>query len=222
MCFSATASFSAGIALTVIGVAAIKKIQHTSQTMFASIPLIFGIQQIAEGILWVSLPYPDLLSTQKTFTYIFLFFAQIVWPIWTPISIMLLEKKGTRKRIQQVLAAAGILVGVYLGICLLLFSVEAKIEAHHIVYLQNYPVYFSKTLIVLYFFATVVPAFFSRIKHMWLLGGIILISYLISVLFYDHYLVSVWCFFASIISVSVYAIMRTLSREKRGGTSIRA
>ena len=49
MCFSATASFSAGIILTVIGVASIKKAHHKSQLLFASIPFVFGIQQFAEG-----------------------------------------------------------------------------------------------------------------------------------------------------------------------------
>lgn len=78
MCFSATASFGAGVVLTVIGVASIKKTHHPTQLLFASIPFIFGVQQIAEGILWLTLPNPDYVSTQKIFTHIFLFFAQIL------------------------------------------------------------------------------------------------------------------------------------------------
>ena len=55
MCFSANASFGAGVVLTIIGVAAIKKVQHPSQILFASIPLLFAVQQISEGILWITL-----------------------------------------------------------------------------------------------------------------------------------------------------------------------
>ena len=112
MCFSATASFSAGVVLTVIGVATIKKVQHPSQILFASIPLLFAIQQIAEGILWLTLPNPAYLPTQVSFTYIFLFFAQVVWPLWVPMAILLLEKEDLRKRVQRYLVAAGMLVGI--------------------------------------------------------------------------------------------------------------
>lgn len=114
MCFSASASFGAGFVLAVIGVATIKKTQHPSQLLFASIPLIFGVQQIAEGILWLTLPNPDYVNTQKIFTYVFLFFAQIVWPIWVPIAIMLLEKNATRKTMQKVFIGSGLIVGLYL------------------------------------------------------------------------------------------------------------
>lgn len=215
MCFSPTASFGAGIVLTIIGIATIKKTRHPSQILFASVPLIFGIQQIAEGILWLSLPNPDLPLTQKTFTYIFLFFAQVVWPIWIPIAILFLEKKETRKRIQKIIVLAGLMVGIYLAVCLILFKVEAKIDGKHILYIQNYPFYFKNFVIVFYATATIAPTFVSHVKKMWLLGATIAVSYVISSIFYDHYVLSVWCFFSSIISLSIYSIMADLYRENK-------
>ena len=215
MCFSATASFSAGIVLTVIGIATIKKTHHSSQLLFASIPLIFGVQQIAEGFLWLSLPNPEYEQTQILFTYIFLLFAQIIWPIWTPIAILFLEKNTTRKNIQKVFVVAGIIVGVYLTYCLLNFHVEAKIVGQHILYIQDYPLEFRNLWIVFYALATIAPSFFSHIKHMWILGATILASYIITVIFYDPYILSVWCFFASIISLSIYAVMAEISKQKK-------
>jgi hypothetical protein len=50
MCFSAGASFGAGIILAVISVASLKKVKHTPHNFFAIIPLIFCIQQISEGL----------------------------------------------------------------------------------------------------------------------------------------------------------------------------
>lgn len=214
MCFSAGASFSAGVVLTVIGVASIKKAQHPSQVLFASIPLIFGIQQFAEGILWITLPNTNYQSIHKLATYTYLLFAQIIWPIWTPIAILLLEKKATRKRIQQFFVGTGILVGMYLAYCLLHYHVEAKIEGKHILYIQNYPTYFKNFGMVFYGLATIAPSFFSHIKRMWMLGTTILISYIITTIFYDHYILSVWCFFSSIISLSIYAIMIEISAVK--------
>jgi hypothetical protein len=215
MCFSASASFGAGVVLTVIGVASIKKTQHPAQLLFSSIPLIFGVQQIAEGVLWLTLPNPEDVNTQKIFTYIFLLFAQVVWPIWVPIAILLVEKSKTRKNIQKVLVGAGLLVGVYLAYCLMTFDVQAKIVGYHISYIQDYPPTLKIYGIILYGMATIAPSFFSHIKRMWMLGATVLVSYIVTAIFYEHYILSVWCFFSSIISLSIYAIMIEISNTER-------
>lgn len=219
MCFSASASFGAGVVLTVIGVASIRKTQRSSQLLFASIPLIFGMQQLAEGILWLTIPNSDFANTQKIFTYIFLFFAQVIWPLWVPIAFLLLEKNTTRKNIQKVLVGAGIIASISLAYCLMTFHVEAKIVGHHISYLQDYPSSLRNYGILLYALATIVPPFFSHIKRMWLFGIAIVISYVVSLLFYEHYVLSVWCFLASIISLLIYAVMVQISNMQRQKTN---
>jgi hypothetical protein len=220
MCFSATASFTAGILLTGIGVAAIKKTHHKSQLLFASIPLLFGVQQISEGVLWHTLPNPEYELMQKTFTYIYVLFAQTVWPIWVPIAILLLEKEATRKNIQRLFVLCGLVAGVYLGYCLFTFNVEAKIIGRHIDYIQDYPENTAVFSIVLYGLATIVPPFFSHIKQMWMLGVTIVISYVVTYIFFNQYVLSVWCFFSSIISLSIYAIMIKISKTKKMTVSI--
>jgi hypothetical protein len=214
MCFCASASFVAGVVLSVIGIASIKKTHHSSQLLFSSIPLIFAVQQIAEGVLWLTLPNPDYATIQKITTYIFLFFAEILWPIWVPIAILLLEKDITRKNIQKVFVGAGLIVGFYLAYCLISFNVEAKIIGHHISYSLYYPSSLRYYGIVFYALATIVPPFFSHIRRMWMLSITILISYIISAIFYEHYILSVWCFFSSIISISIYAIMMEISNSQ--------
>jgi len=215
MCFSANASFGAGVVLTVIGIASIKKTHHPSQLLFSSIPFIFGVQQFSEGILWLTLPNPDYVNIQKIFTYIFIFFAQILWPLWVPIAILLLEKHSTRKNIQKSFVVAGIIVSSYLAYCLMSFHIEAKIVGQHITYKQDYPVSNKYYGILFYALATIVPPFFSHIKRMWMLSTTILISYIVTAIFYDHYILSVWCFFSSIISLSVYTIMVQISNKQQ-------
>ena len=78
MCFSANASFGAGIILAVISVASLKKVQYPTHIYFAAIPLIFCIQQIIEGLLWLALTDPVYTSLEKVTTYSFLFFAQVI------------------------------------------------------------------------------------------------------------------------------------------------
>lgn len=207
MCFSASASFSAGIVLSAIGIASLKKVQAPSQIPFASIPLIFAIQQISEGILWLALTDPKYAQMQQFSTVAFLFFAQVVWPVWVPFSVVLLETNEKRKNVLKLLTVIGGIVSLYLAYCLISYNVEGKVIGYHIVYIQDYPAALRNYGGLFYIIATIVPPFFSGIKRMWSLGSAILISYIITTLFYEEYIVSVWCFFASIISISVYAVM---------------
>jgi len=215
MCFSAGASFTSGVVLTVIGLACLKRTDHPSQQLFAAIPLLFGVQQFSEGVLWKVLPEPNDLSTQMMFTYIYLFFAQVLWPVWIPLSILMLEKHETRKKIQKVFLASGLMVSIYMAYCLLAFEAEARIEGHHITYIQNYPSIFRGYGTVLYALATVAPPFFSHISRMWIFGTTIVISYVVSAIFYEHYVLSVWCFFSAIISLSIYLIIRYITGSEQ-------
>ena len=54
MCFSASASFVAGVSLTAIGVATVRKAEGPAERPFAMIPLLFGIQQLTEGVIWLT------------------------------------------------------------------------------------------------------------------------------------------------------------------------
>lgn len=212
MCFSVEASFGAGIVLSAIGVASIKKVQSPSQIVFASIPLIFSVQQITEGFLWLALSNPIYASLQQVTTYTFLLIAQIVWPVWVPLAILLAEKEDKRKTIQKLLVIVGVLLSSYMAYCLFSYNVQAKIIGYHISYEQNYPLALTLAGGVFYFIATIVPPFFSTIKRMWLLGVAILISYIITIAFYENYFVSVWCFFASVISILVFVIMNEIKK----------
>ena len=55
MCFSATASFGASAVLGTLGVITVAKAKTKPQKFFGTIPLLFSIQQLTEGLLWVSL-----------------------------------------------------------------------------------------------------------------------------------------------------------------------
>lgn len=212
MCFSASASFGAGIVLAAIGVASLSKTQKRSQIPFAVIPLLFAAQQITEGFVWLSFTNPAFSSFQPVGTIVFLFFAQVVWPFWVPFSVFKMETGERHKKMELVLLIMGGLVSLYLGWSLATNPVGVSMEGHHISYEQAYTEGLSKLLLLPYFIAILAPPFFSRIKWMWMLGGMVVLSYLVTALFFIEYTVSVWCFFASLMSVNVLII---LIRSKR-------
>ena len=213
MCFSTTASFGAGIVLTVIGIASLKKVQAKSQIMFASIPLLFAIQQFSEGFVWLSLSNTYFEPMEHIATYTFLFFAQVLWPFWVPMAILQLEKEPKRKNIQKILTGLGALVAIYFAFLLVTYNVQAKIIGYHIAYKQSYSAVFGIVGGIFYIIASITPQFFSHVKRMWIFGVAILISYIISAIFYEHFVVSVWCFFASIISLTVFATLVEIKKS---------
>lgn len=214
MCFSATASFGAGAALSVISYATIKKVRSPKEFVFASIPLIFCIQQISEGFLWLALSDPAYAPLKYVTMYIFLIFAQIVWPTWIPLSIYILEKNNKRKKILRMFVGVGGLVSFYLAYCMIANTIDAKIIGYHVSYIQDYPLIFQFSGGLLYIIATIVPPLVSSIKKMKILGAAIFISYCMTRLFYEDYIISVWCFFATVISLVVLAIMYEVKKIK--------
>lgn len=68
VCFSATASFVAGGTLSVVGGVTLSRVQHRREVPFAHIPLLFGIQQIVEGFVWLGLTHqaPELKQTMTS------------------------------------------------------------------------------------------------------------------------------------------------------------
>ena len=215
MCFSANASFGAGILLTAIGVASIKKAQDPNHRYFAAIPLIFALQQITEGFVWLSFEYAGFSRMQVPGTIFFLFIAQSVWPLFVPFSILMMEEKEKRKKTGKLLVAIGGIVALYLTYCLIMFPVKAEPIGYHIQYTTAYPKTFRLYGGVFYLLATILPPFLSSKKYMWTLATAIMISYFITLMFYDEYIISVWCFFASIISVTVYAVLYQIDAPEK-------
>jgi hypothetical protein len=213
MCFSAGASFGAGIVLATVGIASLKKVQTPSQKPFASIPILFAIQQFSEGFLWLSLSNPAHASWQQIPVYVFLAFAQIVWPTWVPFSILMVEKDAKRKRILMLMLGIGMMVSSYLAYCMVVYHLEAQIAAYHIQYTLHFPMAVAWFSGMVYFIPTVLPPFVSGIKRMRILGLTILTSYLITTVFFHEYIISIWCFFAAVLSVMILSIMSVLNKK---------
>lgn len=216
MCFSAEASFGAGIVLTAIGAATLKKEKRPNEIYFASIPLIFGAQQITEGLLWLALQGKIDKAFELPATYIFLFIAQVIWPLWIPYSIYKLERVENRKRALKWLIAVGVFVALYNIYCFLNFDFKANIDGKHISYPKEYPFHLEYVLLIGYNLVTLVPSFVSSVKRMWEVSLGLLVFYIITGVFYQLYFVSIFCFFASIISIAVLFIMNEIRKQENG------
>jgi len=218
MCFSATASFVSASVLTVAGAISLKSAKKKHQKLFAAIPLLFGTQQLLEGLLWLVLPDASNKEAITTFTLLFLFFAQVVWPLWVPLSVWVYEEDQKRKNTLFIFLIIGIIVSSYLAFCLINYDVVAVAKEHHIQYQLSFIEKIVPISGWLYFVTTVIPPFISTCHRMRILGTIIFLSYLVSKIYFNDYLISVWCFFAAVLSVLVILVVRQVSLGKLGSS----
>jgi hypothetical protein len=207
MCFSAGASFAAGVVLSAVGVATQRKVRKPSQRLFAAIPLLFGFQQFTEGVLWVTLRSSGYDWLQNAATYIFLIMALVIWPVMIPLSMWFMEEVKKRKKILVSLIVMGGIVSLFYAFCLISYNVTPQIKSFHIQYIHEFPQTLVDIAYAFYVASIVVPLFVSSVRWMWLLGILIAVSYLVTGIFFAQYLASVWCFFAALSSVVIYWIL---------------
>lgn len=197
MCFSATVSFVAGASLSAVGVVTIKKAKRKSEIPFAMIPLLFGIQQLTEGLVWLSFRF-NALPLNMISTYTYSLFAYVLWPMYVPFAVRLLETVPWRKKLLSLFQLVGIAVGAYLLYFHIQLPIVSQIINKSIVYTA--PHFDTFWVIVFYLTATCLSALFSSHKLINLFGGLALLSALLAYWLYSVSFVSVWCFFAAILS----------------------
>lgn len=205
MCFSAPASFIAGTALSAIGVAALKRTESKSEIPFALIPLLFGVQQLTEGVIWLTFA-SDAPLLKQTMTYIYSGFSHVLWPIYVPLAVGIFEAVRWRKKAIFAFLIPGVAVGLYLLYFIVTLPVVAEVVGKHIVYAS--PHFYIITVMIFYLAATCVSTFFSSHNFVKMFGGLMLLSFIAAYIIHVLALVSVWCFFAAVLSLLIYVHLR--------------
>ena len=200
MCFSATASFVAGGSLTVAGAVALARAKERAELPYAAIPLLFAIQQLIEGALWL-VRTSEASGPGAPLTFTYSLFSHVLWPIYIPFAALSLEGIAWRRGWMAAFAAAGSAAGLYLFFNMLRFPIEARIVGGHIEYAS--PHFYALLVMSGYLGGTCLSLLVSSHRHVVLFGVAALGSFIYSYVVYARWLISVWCFFAAALSVIV-------------------
>ncbi len=220
MCFSATASFGAAIVLSATGIITITKASEPAQRAFAAIPLLFGIQQAGEGFVWLTAAGGQ--EVQQAAVYFFIFFSHILWPFWVPFSVLLFEKAVKRKHILFAIFIAALVLAAAEVYYVSAYGADAVINGHHVQYTVHFPRLFIQVSNVLYGLVTLLPCFVSSYKKMRLFSGVLMLSVIIAQLFYTQWRISVWCFFAAILSSVILYIINAQPKKEPAAITVAA
>ena len=209
MCFSMEASFAAGVMLLPAGgyclQAAMRK--RRSFLPLAMVPIAFGVQQIAEGFVWLGMEHehPEYI---RPGALVFLFFALAFWPFWFSFLTLVSERQPRKKLIFGLLSVftTGWFFILYLPILTGPESILKVETVHHSIHYE-YPtlgIYETVPIMLLrLLYLSVIALPMALGSESWgrIPGLALAASAVGTILLFDYAFVSVWCFFGAIMSI---------------------
>jgi hypothetical protein len=218
MCFSATASAAAAATLIPIGAYCINiaRKDMPGWLMLAAYPMAFGLQQAIESAVWLGINSNNQsLVDMASLGYVF--FSHFFWLFWVPFSVYYMEMAGTRKRFLGILTILGFLYGLSLFTPLILREGWLVVEV-----VQNSLLY--KTTMIydgivdrqvvrgVYALQVFLALILSTNPKIRVFGVMILVSVMGTFVFFKYAFVSVWCFFAAILSAYLLMVLQSERR----------
>lgn len=174
----------------------------------AVIPIIFGLQQFAEGVQWL---YVGSGSSSLFFGYLFLFFALILWPAYVPPVVFLLDKK--ERKILGWFTFVGAAVAAYFLI--ILMNNPLGIDRFNSCIRYSFDLPFSGIASIAYLTSIVGSLCISSLRFFRYFGILAGILGLISWLFFGFAFISVWCFFAAVVSLLFFFYIKYRKKVNR-------
>lgn len=219
MCFSATASFTTAVTLIPVGIYCINKSVHFQNKywFFALLPLLLGVQQFFEGLIWLQMDSAENTSPRLA-ALGYLFFSHLFWLIWIPLSSYIVEKNPVKKRVMLTMTVIGTVLGLMMYAPLFFYNDWLIIE------LLNHSIDYDITLLsdeyvskivvsIIYALIIIVPLLISTDRYIKFFGVLIAISYAIETIFIGYAFISIWCFFSAILSFYILVMINQMQKN---------
>jgi hypothetical protein len=221
MCFSASASLTASILLIPTGIYCLKQANENAKDYLpvAAWPLFFGVQQVFEGVIWLKIN-----SNQPNDIHYaalsFLFFSHFFWLFWMPLSAFYLETRQLPKNLLLSFTIIGFLYGIMLYIPLVLNDDLWAIAVQqgsinyttHFIFTDLFPKNFN---FVTYVIIILSSSMISTNRSFKFLGQLILLSLIVTYIAFIHAFISIWCFFAAILSLFVLRAVNKVTQLRQ-------
>ncbi|MDQ1454746.1 MAG: hypothetical protein QOH28_366 [Actinomycetota bacterium] len=214
MCFSPGADAVVGGIVVVIGADALRHVREPKQILLASLPVLFGLHQLDEAFVWWGLQGRVAGSIERISIWAYLLFAFAALPALVPLAVLAVERSPVRRRLIAALAALGIGVGFALGVALFRGSVNAAIDGRHIAYDVS-ALNQGRELTALYVVAACGALIACSYRDLAALGVLNLVAVPVLMWMTVSGFVSVWCFWAAIVSVVIaFHVRRSAQRRE--------
>ncbi|CDN95854.1 hypothetical protein BN949_05026 [Agrobacterium tumefaciens] len=178
--------------------------------MVATLPFLFGLQQLVEGMVWIEGQAGNEHHVAR-YSLIYMFFTWIAWPIWAPVSAYFLER-GTRRNIILLFTIAGAMLG---GLQFFPYFVhDGWLTTTFLSWAVRYqdvnlldglvPRIFTYAI---YVAVIIIPFLLVRDPAIQIFGILVAATLVITYVFFSYAYISVFCFGGALISLYLLVIM---------------
>ena len=221
MCFSAEVSFASAAVLVPLGMTSLRRAYHSnpSYVPIATLPLLFGLQQLAEGLVWTS-GRLESRAWVDVFSLAYMFFSWLAWPVWVPFSTYFLEP-CRRRHVYLIFAILGGMLGAmqyfpyfaHDGWLITRFLPRAIVYDGTVLFdfiMQRELTY------MLYLFVILAPLLSSSNRQINVFGLLVATIVLVVYLFFRHAYISMFCFGGALMSLYLVRMVRTAMPVEAG------
>ena len=208
MCVAPEVDLGAAIVIGAVGVDTIRHVARPGQIPLASLPLLFAVHQAVESVVWWGAQgdVPSRLGDAAMWVY--LVFALVVLPVLVPVALATDERDPDRRRIIAAFGLPGVATALVLLMQLIEGPVSVRPESLHLEY--SIGLDWGVLITGCYVAATCGPLLASSAPRLRLFGianlfCVLLLGYLN---FGAGGIISLWCFWAAVVSVLINAYLR--------------
>jgi hypothetical protein len=213
MCFSAEVDLVAGVVIGSIGIDAVRHVTVPAQRWLASIPVVLGVHQLIESVVWWGLEGQFSEAVWRFATWWYLAIAFGLLPILVPVAVAMLEPVASRRR-ASIFVTLGIVVAAVLMYAVVRGPVEARIDGRHIAYAVD--LWRGRLIVLLYVVATCGSLLASQRRHVRWFGFANLIGVAVLAWIDQAAVISLWCAWAAVTSVAIAVHLRVVGNNPEG------
>ena len=196
------ANFTLAGVLLAIGVLTLRHVSAPREYAFASLPLLFGLHQFDQGLVWLGLYGVGSQATLRVAATVFVFYAQAVLPLLVPLAIWLIEPRGPKRMLILALALLGGLLGAYVAWGLITVPTRVYLQDGTLVY--DNPMTEQVWIAVTYVLTTCGSLILSRSVSIQIFGWLNLVGLSVVFMVAQYSFTALWCLYAALVSVVLY------------------
>jgi hypothetical protein len=215
VCFAPEADAAVGVFVVAVGIDTLRHVDEPKQIPLAALPLLFGLHQLSEAFVWWGLQRHVAHDMERIAVWIYVLFALVALPAYLPLAVGLVERSATRRRVIAAFGVLGVGVAASLAVSVFRGTISAVINGRHVDYAVD-AVGHGGPLTTLYVIATCGALLASSYRDIAVIGALnLVVTPLLMVLTVGGF-VSLWCFWAALVSVLIDVHFR---RQRAGRAS---
>ncbi len=186
----------------IIGILTLRKVSTPHEVLFASLPLLFALHQLAEGFVWLGVGGMIDHRALEIAKGIFIFYAQGLLPFLIPLAIWLIEKDGYRRKLLGIMTFLGLILTSYSLYGLAVYPSSVRVINNTLFYNNSWTANYYDA--VLYIITTCGALLLSSSLSVRIFGLLNFIGLVLIFWLRPYGFTSIWCLYAAAISGLLY------------------